>query len=107
VAKVRVTGELDLATNDRLREGLRSVMARGCARLELDLAGVSFIDASSLRVLDQEQRRFAESGGTLEVVAASRCHLRVSELAGYRNLQPPSAHPDVTPLAHGDATAGS
>lgn len=48
VAAVAVLGELDLATAPLLRERLSRVRAR---EVDLDLAGVAFVDATGLREL--------------------------------------------------------
>ena len=71
LARLRVTGELDFTTRDQLLDVFASLSCRRCNRVELDLDGITFIDLSALEVLDQEQRRLTESGGTLQVVAAS------------------------------------
>ena len=49
---VEVTGELDIATADLLDLHLHDVITRhGPARIVLDLSGLTFCDASGLRVL--------------------------------------------------------
>ncbi len=88
VMRLRIAGEIDLGSNDQLRDLFLCFFLWGCSRVELDLSDISFIDTSCLQVFDKEQRRLAEFGGRLEVVAASPLHLRVSHLAGYRDLQP-------------------
>ena len=88
LARLRLSGELDLMTADRLQDLLDQTDVAGCTHVEVDLEGVTFIDARSLGLLDRHQRRLASAGGGLVVVAASPCHVRVSELAGYENLHP-------------------
>jgi anti-anti-sigma factor len=87
-ARLRITGELDLATRERLREALRDLRARRCSRVEVDAADVDFVDATSLRVLHEERLRLLDEGGRLDVVAGSPTYLLVSQLAGYDDLRP-------------------
>lgn len=88
VALLRIAGELDLSTRARLRDAFCCVARQGCTQVRVDLEGITFIDASSLRLLHVEQHRLVQAGGDLEVVAASARYLLVSGAAGYPNLQP-------------------
>jgi anti-anti-sigma factor len=56
---VRPRGELDLATSDRLQTALDAVDA-STPLIVLDLSGVSFLDASGLRVLIEAKRTLGE-----------------------------------------------
>jgi anti-anti-sigma factor len=88
LGRVRITGELDLSTGEELQDVLDRSTAQGCTLLELDLVGVSFVDAHTLGILDRHQRWLTRIGGELEVVAASHHYLVVADLAGYDNLRP-------------------
>jgi anti-anti-sigma factor len=88
VARLRLSGEFDLSTHEQLGDVLACLTLAGCRRIDIDLAAVTFIDAGTLRVLADEQRRLARCGGALEVVVASRAHLFVCDLAGYPGLAP-------------------
>jgi anti-anti-sigma factor len=48
---VTLAGELDLASLDVIGGLLRDALAGRCARVELDLRGVSFIDDAGLRIV--------------------------------------------------------
>lgn len=98
-ARLRVEGELDLATHDELRHRLRALCRRPCRVLELDVAEVSFVDAGCLRALDEARQVLAARGGRLEVVAASHCFALVSHLAGYDALDVAPARPRLTLLS--------
>lgn len=91
-AQVRISGEVDLASDRRVRDTFTFLQDAGCLRLELDLTSVTFIDAYSLGLLSSEQHRLRALGGGLEVVAASLRCLRVAELARYDGLRPPVAN---------------
>src|SRR4051794_28782418 len=95
LARLRISGELDLATREQLGDVLVCLALAGCRRVEIDLGAVTYIDAGTLRVLADEQRRLAASGGTLEVVVASAAHVLVCGLAGYPGLAPEARRPVV------------
>ena len=89
-AHVHIVGDdVDLATSQELREFLRNLHRGGCTQLAVDATAVTFIDACSLAVLQQERDRLLDLGGTLEVVAASQPYLVAARLAGYDGLLPP------------------
>jgi anti-anti-sigma factor len=69
VAIVRVRGEIDLATADRLTRALAGCDQAG--RLVLDLNEVGFIDSSGLRVLMMAVRDFESRLGVLFVSGSS------------------------------------
>jgi anti-anti-sigma factor len=73
------TGELDIATADRLREVLRDQEAPSRSIL-LDLGELDFIDVSGLRVVREEQARAERVGFTLRVAAGSGAARRLLEL---------------------------
>jgi anti-anti-sigma factor len=64
--RVRVSGELDLATAPLLASTL-DLQAAGCARLELDLSGLVFCDVIGLATLEQAQQRLRRRGCQLSV----------------------------------------
>lgn len=66
-----LSGELDVACTPVLREQLLAVLTPRASRLVVDLAGVSFCDASGLAVLVSTGRRAELLGGVLRLVAPS------------------------------------
>lgn len=52
-----VHGELDRETTPRLATALRKALAEGGGRIEIDLAGVTFMDSQGLRILLEAKRR--------------------------------------------------
>ena len=84
VQLVSVRGELDLATAPLLAERLAGVES---APIEVDLAGVSFIDARGLRVLVEAHGEWNGAGGPgLRLVRASGPTRRLFELVDLASL---------------------
>jgi len=71
-ARVRIAGDLDLASGEELEDVLGSLEEVGCTQVELDLDALTFIDLPVLDLLRHKQQRLRGSGGNLRVVAASR-----------------------------------
>ncbi len=84
VQLVSVRGELDLATAPMLAKRLAGAVS---VPIEVDLAGVSFIDARGLRALLAADRQWNGPGGPgLRLVRASGPTRRLFELAGLGSL---------------------
>ena len=64
---LRLTGELDLATAELLRERVRTLLGYGTVleRLVLDLAGLEFLDVTGLGALLETRRKLSATGVTL------------------------------------------
>lgn len=75
-----LTGEVDVATSGDLDDRLQAAEAGSV--VSLDLAGVSFIDSSALRVLLEHHQRFEAAGGRLRLVNVSSPTARLLEIAG-------------------------
>lgn len=78
---VAARGELDTATEPSLSRALADASLRS-DHLLVDLRRVTFMDASSLRAVLRARRTVTDRGGSLELVAASRCVRRLLELTG-------------------------
>lgn len=78
-------GELDAASAQELSVALRRESRPG-QRLSLDLAGVTFIDSSGLRVIAAESRRYQESDTTFTIEAVSEPVRRILEMTGLTGL---------------------
>jgi anti-anti-sigma factor len=79
-----VTGELDAYTGSALASALAEV--RSAAGVVCDLARVTFIDSSALRVLVVEHKRLAECGGTLRLQNPSDTVRRLLDVSGLSDL---------------------
>jgi anti-sigma B factor antagonist len=84
---VAVTGEIDLATADGMGEAVRAHLRSG--PVLLDLAGVTFMDSSGVRVLDALLREVTEEGWDLRVAPTlTEAVVQVLELTGMRAQLP-------------------
>jgi anti-sigma B factor antagonist len=79
---LQVTGEVDLATRDELRERLLALVAEGARNLVVDLTGLEFIDSSGLGVLIRVRSVVQEQGGSLTLVANQERILKPFRVTG-------------------------
>ncbi|MEV0532862.1 STAS domain-containing protein [Kitasatospora sp. NPDC050463] len=98
---MRVEGELDIATEDRLRRRLnRALVRRGRhARFVVDLSRLDFCDASGLSALVDAHRTALRHRGQLRLAVPKGRVLRVLRLTELDRVLP--VYPTV-----GDAVAG-
>lgn len=75
-----LAGELDTHTAQQLSDELSTVS--GGTSLVLDLRAVSFISSAGLSAMLTAQRRLEESGGSLQVRAATPAVARLIQLSG-------------------------
>jgi anti-sigma B factor antagonist len=68
---VRASGELDIATADKLRACLDRVK-REAQPVTLDMTGIEFMDSSGLHVLIEADRAFAASGTGFSIVPSEQ-----------------------------------
>jgi anti-anti-sigma factor len=81
--RVVVEGRLDLATVPRLIAALRSIELRTPGALVVDLALLTYLDASSLRIVLAARRRAVAAGRTLRVEAVLGVVAPVLAAAGH------------------------
>lgn len=80
VAVVELVGELDLAGIDAVRDAIAGAREDDCARLALDLSGLSFLDSSGVRLLVEVDRAERAAGRELLVVRGGEAVQRVLAL---------------------------
>ena len=106
--RVAVTGEIDLSSCDVLRVRLYNVLSTLLpSRIEVDLAGVTFLDCSGLTVLVVLGQAAARTGCCLRITNPQPIVRRVLELtgvlgvltAGFDQRPPGSAVADVAASA--------
>jgi anti-sigma B factor antagonist len=84
-ALVTVTGDVDLATAERLAAAAQPLV-RPDRDLVVDCSGIRFLDSAGLRVLLELNRRVHESGADLVLVGVAGPVARVLELGGVRGM---------------------
>jgi len=84
---VRVVGELDLSTHERLGEELKSIASAGSA-IAIDLSSCDFIDSSGIRALLIGRQAAEDSGGTLALAAAKPQVVRILDVTGVASALP-------------------
>jgi anti-sigma B factor antagonist len=77
VARLRVTGDVDLATAQTVRDAVCESLDAGAREIELDLGGVSFLDSTGLSVLLHAARDVARRRATLKTFSPSGSEARV------------------------------
>lgn len=81
-ARIRLQGELDIATAPRADEELRRAEAERPSRIAVDLSGLTFMDSTGLRLVVAAEQRAHEAGRELVVVRGPDAVQRVFQLTG-------------------------
>jgi anti-anti-sigma factor len=87
-ARVRLTGELDLASAPTVDARLRELVAGGSQELIVDLGGLSFMDSSGLRLLVGWAKAAAAEGIAFSMLPANPSVQRVFSMAGLEDFLP-------------------
>ena len=103
MAVLRPSGELDLATADRFRREVQSVLAEHPDCLVVDMTDVSFLDSSGIAVLASAYKAQRDREAELHVVNPQAIVQRALELVGLAMLIAPG---DSTATCAAAATAG-
>ena len=93
---VRLTGEMDIATAPQLVATMRSLSRRDMQHVWLDLAGLTFIDASGLAALVKARMLVDRQGGRLTLHGVRPLvHrlLAITDLSSMFDLEPNLAAP--------------
>jgi anti-anti-sigma factor len=85
-AVLELHGEVDLTTAPQLRVYLDEAIDQGQRFVVLDLAGMSFMDGSGLRVIASSARRLRLTGGSLSIRSPSAMVRRLLTLIGLADL---------------------
>ncbi|MEV5987573.1 ANTAR domain-containing protein [Streptomyces sp. NPDC052051] len=83
---VLVAGELDIGTEQTLRDALHDALRVSASGVDLDLAGVDFCDCSGLNALLFVRRRALRDAKTLALTATGPAVGRLLSLTGTRSL---------------------
>jgi anti-anti-sigma factor len=85
LTRFRLRGDLDLTAVEVLGAAVRDV-PDGCRTVEMDLAGVAFLDSSGIAFLVRSRRHHQEAGRDCAVTGVQGQPARVLELAGLDEL---------------------
>lgn len=86
VARLALSGELDMLSAPRLSEWIEWAENDGAATIMLDLRDVSFIDSSGLRAFIQAHDRASSNGHQLLLVGATEAARRLFEMTGTEHM---------------------
>jgi anti-sigma B factor antagonist len=84
--RLAVTGEIDLATVDRLSSSLDQALGQRPSSLMVDLADVTFMASAGVSALLSAYRRATADGITLAVTNCGRGVERILEISGVYRL---------------------
>lgn len=90
---VKVAGDIDLATADKLAESLEEAVAQA-QQVRVDLSEVTFLDSTGIRSLVQAYRSSQSRGGVFYVVGARQWVAKVLDVTGVGPLLAPPAGDD-------------
>lgn len=88
---VAPTGEADISTALELLQAMSDAIASDRRHVVVDLDHLTFMDASTLRVLVAARLRTSEAGKTLQVRCGTRQGLRLLRITGLDSLLSRSA----------------
>lgn len=77
VVRIALRGELDLSTVPRVEDELRRAEAKRPPLIALDLAGLTFLDSTGLRLVLTADERAREEGRRLVIVRGPKTVSRV------------------------------
>lgn len=81
-ATFTASGELDIFTAREVSRRLAEVTRAGCLRVLVDVAGVTFVDASALGVFARARADLSAAAGSIGFVATSAPFRRLCALTG-------------------------
>lgn len=97
LVRVRLSGELDLATVPALNSQIDQLFADGVDHLLIDLTELTFCDSTGLAAFVRGDNQVAARGGWLRVTGASGRVERVLRISGLAELLGYEGDPDVPP----------
>jgi anti-sigma B factor antagonist len=91
VARIALTGELDMSTVPELDHHLGVCQADGATAIVVDLRDLGFVDSSGLHAFVRARTDAQANGHRLRLIGASRAAQRLFELTGTEFLIEESA----------------
>lgn len=88
VHRIRLVGELDLATTDGAENALMRAEASDAASIVVDLSALTFIDSTGLRLLYSAAKRSRDSSDRLVLLRGGPAVQRALQLSGLEDQMP-------------------
>ena len=88
IHSIRLFGELDLATADAVEDELSRVEASDARTIVIDLAGLTFMDSTGVRLLVNASARTRKGGHRLALLRGGAAIQRVLQLTGLEDELP-------------------
>ncbi len=88
VGVLSLSGEIDIATKDQVREAAEKLIAGGARSLLVDLAEVEYMDSSGLGVLKGLRSQLVEAGGKVGIVSPQSYVKKLFERSGLDQVFP-------------------
>jgi anti-anti-sigma factor len=102
--RVKLSGELDIATVPRVEAAVKALLAGGARRMTIDLSTLDFIDSSGLRLCIVLDQRAAAEGWTLTFTRPRAQPATVFEVSGVEGELPFAAGPSAACVDGGDVS---
>jgi anti-anti-sigma factor len=81
-ARLTLTGELDIATVQRLEEAVDAVLSKGARTVVVDLSHLAFMDSSGLRLFITLNERAGAEAWSLGLIRPPESSFSVFEITG-------------------------
>lgn len=85
---LRLEGELDIGSADRMERAMLEQESEGCRELVLDLQELRFIDSTGLRLIISADARAREGGWGFAIIPGPERVHRVFRIAGLEDRLP-------------------
>ena len=85
-AIIRCRGELDLFSADEWSQAISTALVSQPRDIEMDMAGVTFVDSFGIRLFVMARQQFREGGMSIKVVNPSSVVRRLDALTGAFHL---------------------
>jgi anti-anti-sigma factor len=82
VARVTITGELDIATVPRVQEAVDAALGQGARNVIVDLSRLGFVDSSGLRLFITLSERAPAEGWSLGLIRPPEPSFSVFQITG-------------------------
>lgn len=81
-ARLTLTGELDIASVQRLEEAVEAMLGQGARTVIVDLSRLGFMDSSGLRLFITLNERAGENGWSLGLIRPPEPSFSVFQITG-------------------------